>query len=130
MADKKLISKLVETKLWGDRSAKIGLRAKFRCEYCGKYLLENIESYKEWQEDHIIPLSKGGKDEIDNIALSCRFCNMVLKKKWNPNEDEKKLTRQQLIMRVIKHLEEVKKIENDKLEIFRSIIIENSDIDI
>jgi 5-methylcytosine-specific restriction endonuclease McrA len=25
--------------------------------------------------DHVIPLSRGGKDHIDNLALACRECN-------------------------------------------------------
>lgn len=39
------------------------------CAYCGctnKFLL-NL--------DHIVPLSKGGKDEPKNIQATCRICN-------------------------------------------------------
>lgn len=38
------------------------------CQYCGKRggILEL---------DHIVPFSKGGSDDIDNLATSCRHCN-------------------------------------------------------
>lgn len=43
-----------------------------RCAYCGKKL-----SIRESTKDHIIPRSKGGKDEWENLALSCFRCNTV-----------------------------------------------------
>lgn len=39
----------------------------FRCAYCGSTI--NIE------QDHIIPVSNGGKNVIGNIIPSCRKCN-------------------------------------------------------
>jgi 5-methylcytosine-specific restriction endonuclease McrA len=40
------------------------------CAYCGvKTGLYNME------KDHIIPVSRGGSDAIENIAVSCTECN-------------------------------------------------------
>lgn len=44
----------------------------FRCANCNEK--------KKLTKDHIIPLSKGGTDYIDNIQPLCRNCNS---KKWN-----------------------------------------------
>jgi len=38
-----------------------------RCEYCG------ASEGLEWE--HIIPVSRGGPDNIDNQVLACRRCN-------------------------------------------------------
>jgi len=39
-----------------------------KCDYCGS--MTNI------QLDHIIPISKGGPDSLDNLVYSCRKCNI------------------------------------------------------
>ncbi len=46
-------------------------RAGRRCEYC---LSPGWLSSQPFNVDHIIPLSKGGKTELNNLALSCG-CN-------------------------------------------------------
>ena len=42
-------------------------RDDYKCKVCEKH--DNITV------DHIIPLSKGGTDELDNLQLLCRSCN-------------------------------------------------------
>jgi len=47
-------------------------RANYLCEYC--------HASEQWQYirftvDHIIPLSKGGLNSLDNLALACFHCN-------------------------------------------------------
>lgn len=45
-------------------------RDKFTCQYCGRKAPEvNLEL------DHIIPVSKGGKDDMINLVTSCFDCN-------------------------------------------------------
>jgi ATP adenylyltransferase len=49
---------------------KVLLRAKNRCESCG---ISNDK--KQLEVDHIIPRSKGGKDELSNFQALCYTCN-------------------------------------------------------
>jgi 5-methylcytosine-specific restriction endonuclease McrA len=44
------------------------LRDKFRCQYCG--------SKKELTFDHLLPRSKGGKTNWDNVVTACSSCNI------------------------------------------------------
>jgi hypothetical protein len=47
-------------------------RASFRCEYC----LSPMEfATQRFQIDHILPVSKGGLSNSDNLALACNGCN-------------------------------------------------------
>ncbi len=47
-------------------------RAKFLCEYC--HASEQWQ-YVSFTVDHVIPLTKGGANLIDNLALACFHCN-------------------------------------------------------
>jgi HNH endonuclease len=47
-------------------------RARYLCEYC--HSLELL-SANRFTIDHIIPISLGGSDDLDNLALACRRCN-------------------------------------------------------
>ena len=45
-------------------------RDNFTCQYCGKKSPEVV-----LETDHIIPLNKGGGDNIENLITSCFDCN-------------------------------------------------------
>ena len=46
-------------------------RDGFVCQYCGKYPPEVI-----LHVDHIVPVSKGGENEIENLLTACADCNL------------------------------------------------------
>lgn len=54
MTEELLIEKLLKYN-WDTTNIKLALRAKCKCEYCDKNMLESINNYKLWQVDHIIP---------------------------------------------------------------------------
>lgn len=45
-------------------------RDNFTCQYCGEYAPNVI-----LQIDHVIPVSKGGNNSIDNLKTACTKCN-------------------------------------------------------
>jgi HNH endonuclease len=51
---------------------KVRQRAEFLCEYC--HASEQWQ-YVSFTVDHVIPLTKGGANSIDNLALACFHCN-------------------------------------------------------
>lgn len=44
-------------------------RQRTKCYYCGCLLMGN------YHIDHVIPISRGGRNAIDNIVLACPSCN-------------------------------------------------------
>ena len=47
-------------------------RAKGCCEYCRSQVRFAIQSFSV---EHIVPRSRGGKTEFENLALACQGCN-------------------------------------------------------
>lgn len=45
-------------------------RDDHQCQYCGNHFRES-----DLTIDHVIPRSKGGKNEWNNVAAACRTCN-------------------------------------------------------
>lgn len=48
-------------------------RAGHRCEYCrAPEVIFNLP----FEVEHIVPASRGGPDDLANLALACRACNL------------------------------------------------------
>lgn len=61
-------------RLWKDKvpwnRTNVFIRDEYRCGYCNKKLTS-----KEATIDHVIPVSRGGKNTWDNTITSCFDCN-------------------------------------------------------
>lgn len=90
----------------------IFIRDKFECQYCGSK--ENLEI------DHIIPLSKGGDNQEDNLITSCHSCNSLkgekdFKEFFSKNKSLfKNLDRVSKILDTLEEKEKEKEEEEDK----------------
>jgi hypothetical protein len=47
-------------------------RAAYCCEYCRSQLKFSADSFSV---EHVIPRSRGGSEDLSNLALSCQRCN-------------------------------------------------------
>jgi hypothetical protein len=58
---------------WADTVQQVETRAEGRCEYCRMHqALQGATFYVE----HILPSSRGGVTNLDNLAWSCAGCNL------------------------------------------------------
>jgi len=55
------------TRLWSKIRARILIRDGYCCQYCGSEDATTV--------DHVIPISKGGTDDPDNLVAACSRCN-------------------------------------------------------
>jgi len=53
---------------WKRVKALVRKRDHATCHYCGRYAPGG-------EADHVIPLSRGGTDALDNLAWACATCN-------------------------------------------------------
>lgn len=54
-------------------------RDLYQCKSCGKTHLETVLNI-----DHIIPLARGGSNDISNLQTLCRSCNQRKKDRLEP----------------------------------------------
>ena len=47
-------------------------RTKGKCALCGKFI-----RFDQFTVDHIVPLAKGGTNEIENLQTTCKHCNAM-----------------------------------------------------
>lgn len=47
-------------------------RARHCCEYCKSLLKYSADSFSV---EHVVPRSRGGRDNLSNLSLSCQRCN-------------------------------------------------------
>lgn len=69
-------------------------RDSFKCQYCGKSAPEVT-----LEVDHIIPVAKGGSNEIFNLITSCRDCNA--------GKSDRKIDDSSILMKQRNQLEEI-----------------------
>lgn len=52
---------------WNDLRWQVFSRDDHSCQYCGDQF--------DLTCDHIVPLNRGGTNDIENLTTACRFCN-------------------------------------------------------
>lgn len=93
---------------------KIFIRDKYECQYCG--------SKEDLEVDHIIPLSKGGNNEDDNLITACHSCNKLKSdkslKEFVKNGLCKKLDRVSKILDTLEEKEQEQYKEKEDISLY------------
>jgi hypothetical protein len=56
-----------------ERERYVETRAARRCEYCGMH--QSLQG-ATFHVEHVVPLSRGGHSQLDNLAWACPSCNL------------------------------------------------------
>lgn len=112
----------------------VGLRAKYRCEYCGFDVLTCAQAYRCASWDHILPKSpyRSLRHAFGNLALACSSCH-ALKGCFDPGKEEERTSwagktdladveRVMLIQRVRDYLKPMCENFDDALRSARSLV--------
>lgn len=59
------------------KEAKIYIRERGICHYCDREVIPGARTGRQFTMEHIKAKSKGGSDEIENLACACRRCNTL-----------------------------------------------------
>ena len=51
------------------------LRDNYTCQYCGTHAHELRHGVKSLTLDHVLPSSRGGRSNFDNLVTACKSCN-------------------------------------------------------
>lgn len=94
--------------------ANIMARDDYTCQYC-----ENTPNKKDLNLDHVIPSSRGGSSDWDNLVTSCRRCN-TFKANRTPNEAGMKLLRAPFKPKPVEGL--VSQLDNDYMIHYKKIL--------
>lgn len=70
---------------WRELRRQVFRRDNYTCRYCGRHVEGEVHC------DHVIPLSRGGKTELDNLVTACPACNLS---KHNKTPDEWKANKE------------------------------------
>lgn len=117
--DEKLVNLIQEQFEWGPLNSRSAVRANFKCEYCDASLIDSLNAYDSWQIDHIVPKSKDGPDCLDNVALSCRACNLL-----KHDHDPSGKTRQSRLEDARKFVHQKRDKKQEELDKLRRLIEE------
>lgn len=93
---------------WSETTLEVWLRAKGHCEYCDRDLQATADDYFfGYNVDHVVPLSRGGTDQVCNYALACRPCNLI-KRNHVARDTGADLTREERILRAREYIQGVR----------------------
>jgi len=86
----------------------------YECVYCGREMLADFAAWMSLEVDHLIPVSAGGNDSLENRVCSCNVCNRM-KHAYVP-EGHESMTREQIIEDVRAKVLERRKVWKDSHE--------------
>lgn len=102
---------------WSAETYTAAAESNFRCVYCGLYFFASVDTWTQFNKDHINPgEGKGHRDEsVANLAAACWTCNKY-KGVFNPAKVNPLGTKQELIAIAGAYIREVRDRRAIKVE--------------
>jgi len=65
---------------------KIFMRDNYKCVYCDREMIGNLDDWLSLEIDHLKPEKEGGTDDPENLVTSCNVCNKKKSAYYQKNE--------------------------------------------
>jgi len=112
--DREQIIKELVAQGWSRQTLSMWRRANYKCEYCGKSLIDSADDYFfSAEKDHVVP---GAGEELENLALACRVCNRIKRRK-NFTEGGTIIQRSEIIAKAAQYIAQIRKRDLDRLAV-------------
>jgi len=109
---------------WSAETFTVARRSNFRCVYCDHFFFKDVESWTQFNVDHLRPGTSGDRDErSENKVAACWTCNR-LKSSFDPGIQHPEATQQELIEIAKVHVNEVRAKRLAKVHAMRAAISE------
>lgn len=100
---------------WHPETLELAITTGFRCQYCGKYFFEDVDSWYSFERDHMAPRDSTN-DNTDNLTAACRTCNR-LKRRTDPRKRAPdNPTREQLVEAAKQIIDERRAVAQSRLK--------------
>jgi 5-methylcytosine-specific restriction endonuclease McrA len=94
---------------WSLGTLELAIGTGFRCAYCETDFFVSVDACYSVQVEHIVPLTKEGRDEPSNKTVACKTCNFF-KRAWDPRTvTGPEATREELLEAARKYVMEIRK---------------------
>jgi len=114
-SDQESTIRSLEADGWHRDTIRVWLRSGCHCAYCGKDMLTDADTFFYGNNiDHLVPLSRGGSEEVENRVLACRACNF-LKRDFDPRLPGP-ADRAELIKRARAEIDRKRQVNIERLE--------------
>ena len=105
---------------WNSNTLELAISADFRCAYCNRYFLKDIEAWYSFELDHIVPKGEG-PDTNENLVPACRLCNRF-KRRYDPRQNAgPNPSRNDLISAAKDYIEQKRSAAEEKVQRERSL---------
>ncbi|MFC7460828.1 HNH endonuclease [Hydrogenophaga defluvii] len=112
---------------WSMETFLVARKTKFQCAYCNLFFFKDIDSWTQFNVDHLRPRKDGVRDErIANKVAACWTCNK-LKSNFDPGGDDCIVSKLELIERAKSYIIEVRNRRSEKVVAMRNAMNQLND---
>ncbi len=113
---------------WSMETFLVARETKFQCAYCNLFFFKDIDSWTQFNVDHLRPRKDGDRDErIENKVAACWTCNK-LKSNFDPGSDNCVISKLELIERAKSYIIDVQNRRSVKVGAMRNAVNQLNDL--